>query len=65
MKFHFDKGFLIIRRNALETRENGNDFNDSSNWTIFDGSILSNRDISKFFSRVYKVPKMMAQSLNC
>ena len=49
MKFHFDKGFLIIRRNALETRENGNDFNDSSNWTIFDGSILSNRDISKFF----------------
>ena len=60
MKFHFDKGFLIIRRNALETRENGNDFNDSSNWTIFDGSILSNRDISKLFYnfvRVYKAPK--------
>ena len=49
MKSYFDVGFLIIRRNALETRENGNDFNDSSIWTIFDGPILSNRGISKFF----------------
>ena len=52
MKFYFDVGLLIIRRNALGTRENGNDFNDSSIWTIFDGPILSNRRISKFFKRV-------------
>ena len=49
MKFYFDVGFLIIRRNALETRENGNDFNDSSIWTIFDGPILSNREFRNSF----------------
>ena len=54
LKYHFNEILFWCRipynkKNALETRENGNDFNDSSIWTIFDGPILSNREFRNSF----------------